>query len=98
MTVERGGLEVGVDKRRRLLTAHTAHVSDVPDLLEEGRQLPVLELEGYAHVRVLHPERSQLGEDREDLPEHDAAARGAAMLVQNVNSQRRQIVTLDLLH
>lgn len=91
------GLEVDgvVHDGRRVRGGHLGHV---PDLLEEGRQLAVLELQRDAHVGVLHAERAQLGQYGEDPAVHHGAARGAALLVQDVHPQRVQVVSLDLLH
>lgn len=90
-------LEVGgvVEQRRRLSRRQVRHV---PDFLQERGQLPVLELQRDAHVRVLHPKRAQFRQDGQDLAEHDRTARGAALLVQNVHPQRVQVVLLDLLN
>lgn len=91
------GLEVGgvVDDGRRVRRGHLGHV---PDLLEEGRQLAVLQLQGDAHVGVLHAQRAQLRQDGQDLAVEHGAARGGALLVQDVHPQRVQVVSLDLLH
>lgn len=91
------GLEVDgvVDDGRRLRCGHVRHV---PDLLEEWRQLPVLQLQRDAHVRVLHAKGPELGQDGQDFAVNDRTARGGAQLVHDVHPQRVQVVALDLLH
>lgn len=97
-----GGARARLERRgrvqhhgRRLRRGHVRHV---PDLLQEGRQLAVLELERDAHVGVLHAQRAQLGQHAQDLAVDHGAARRRRVLVQDVHPQRVQVISLDLLH
>lgn len=68
----------------------------VPDLLEERRQLPVLQLQRDAHVGVLHTKGPQLGQDPEEPAVDDGAARRGAVLVHDVRFHGVQVISLDL--
>lgn len=61
-------------ERRRVGRRGRRHLRHVPYLLQERRQLPVLQLQRDAHVGVLRAERAQLRQHPEDLAEDDGAA------------------------
>lgn len=68
----------------------------VPDLLEERRQLPVLQLQRDAHVGVLHTKGAQFSQNPEEPAVDDGAARRGTVLVDDVHFHRVQVISLDL--
>ena len=72
------------------------HLLDVPDLREEGRQLPVDHAQLEARLGVGVAEGAELGEDGEQLGEADHVLLLA--LRHHVRLQRLHVDLLDLLH
>lgn len=74
------------------------HLGHVPYLLQKRWKLPVLQLQGDAHIRVLHAQGPKFREDGQDLTEEYWAARRRALLVEDVHPQSVQVISLDLFY